>query len=213
MEQFHESKPFASFLPGLAGLKGIPMWTFYVNRGQGICSFGIKDKNSPIMEFSPANISYKNVASSGFRTFIKLKGTAEIYEPFQSARPDPAAKRVMTILPNGLTIEESHAGHGLKMTVHYFNLPGDDYAALVRRVEIENISGAELELELLDGLPEILPFGVANGGYKEMGNLLRTEFRSTSCAPARMMMRRSARSRAGTSISPPRQKGSSCRRL
>ncbi|WP_339221873.1 cellobiose phosphorylase [Paenibacillus sp. FSL H8-0332] len=174
IEQFHEGKPFASFLPGLAGLKGIPMWTFYVNRGQGISSFGVRDKNSPIMEFSPANISYKNVTSTGFRTFIKLKGAAEIYEPFQSARPDPAAKRIMTILPNGLTIEESHAGHGLKTTVHYFNLPGDDYAALVRQVEIQNIGGAELELELLDGLPEVLPFGVENSNYKEMGNLLRS---------------------------------------
>ncbi|WP_019913922.1 hypothetical protein [Paenibacillus sp. HW567] len=174
MEQFHEGKPFASFLPGLAGVKGIPMWTFYVNRGQGICSLGVRDKNSPIMEFAPANISYKNVASSGFRTFIKIKGLPDIYEPFQSARPDSAAKRMMTILPNGLTIEESHTGIGLKTTVHYFNLPNDDYAALVRRVELENISGGELELELLDGLPEILPYGVANSGYKEMGNLLRS---------------------------------------
>ncbi|MGN7764715.1 cellobiose phosphorylase [Paenibacillus sp. 22594] len=174
IEQFHEGKPFASFLPGLAGLKGIPMWTFYVNRGQGISSFGVRDKNSPIMEFSPANISYKNVASSGFRTFIKIKGNPEIYEPFQSARPDSDAKRKMTILPNGLTIEESHAGYGLKTTVHYFNLPNDDYAALVRRVEIENIGGGELELELLDGLPEILPYGVENSGYKEIGNLLRS---------------------------------------
>lgn len=162
MEQFHENKPFASFLPGLAGLKGIPMWTFYVNRGQGISSFGVRDKNSPIMEFSPASISYKNVASSGFRTFIKLGERAEIYEPFQSSHPDPAVKRKMTILPNGLTIEEEHAVHGLKMTVHYFNLPNDDYAALVRRVEIENTGGAELSLELLDGLPEILPYGSAN---------------------------------------------------
>ncbi|WP_405106510.1 cellobiose phosphorylase [Paenibacillus sp. FSL K6-1217] len=174
IEQFHEGKPFASFLPGLAGLKGIPMWTFYVNRGQGISSFGVRDKNSPIMEFSPANISYKNVTSTGFRTFIKLKGNAEIYEPFQSARPGPAAQRIMTILPNGLTIEESHAGHGLKTTVHYFNLPGDNYAALVRQVEIQNIGGTELTLELLDGLPEVLPFGVANSNYKEMGNLLRS---------------------------------------
>ncbi|MHA6532331.1 cellobiose phosphorylase [Paenibacillus sp. BAC0078] len=174
MEQFHEGKPFASFLPGLAGMKGIPMWTFYVNRGQGVCSFGVRDKNSPIMEFAPANISYKNVASSGFRTFMKIKGLADIYEPFQSARPDSAVKRTMTILPNGLTIEESHTGIGLKTTVHYFNLPNDDYAALVRRVELENTSGGELELELLDGLPEILPYGVANSGYKEMGNLLRS---------------------------------------
>ncbi|OBZ10556.1 cellobiose phosphorylase [Bacillus sp. FJAT-27264] len=174
IEQFHEGKPFASFLPGLAGLKGIPMWSFYVNRGQGVCSFGIRDKNSPIMEFSPANISYKNVANSGFRTFIKIKGEREIYEPFQSARPDADAKRVMTILPNGLTIEESHAGHGLKTTVHYFNLPNEDYAALVRRVTIENIGGQEIDFELLDGLPEILPFGVENSGYKDIGNLLRS---------------------------------------
>lgn len=174
MEQFDEGRPFSSFLPGLAGLKGIPMWTFYVNRGQAICSFGVRDKNSPIMEFSPANISYKNVGTTGFRTFIKIKGEQEIYEPFQSARPDPAAKRYMTILPNGLTIEEIHEGHGLKTTVHYFNLPNDDYAALVRRVEIRNIGGKELELELMDGLPEILPYGVDNSGYKEIGNLLRS---------------------------------------
>lgn len=174
MEQFHEGQPFASFLPGIAGLKGIPMWTFYVNRGQGVCSFGIRDKNSPIMEFSPANISYKNVASSGFRTFIKLKNAEGIYEPFQSARPDPKVKRKMTILPNGLTIEELHAGHGLRTTVHYFNLPNDDYAALIRRVTVENTGSAEMELELLDGLPEILPYGVENSGYKEMGNLLRS---------------------------------------
>ncbi|ASA25369.1 cellobiose phosphorylase [Paenibacillus donghaensis] len=174
MEQFHEGKPFASFLPGIAGLKGIPMWTFYVNRGQGVCGFGVRDKNSPIMEFSPANISYKNVASSGFRSFIKIARQSEIYEPFQSARPDPSALRRMTILQNGLTIEETHSGHGLRTTVHYFNLPHEDFAALVRRVEVENIGGADIELELLDGLPEILPYGVENSGYKEMGNLLRS---------------------------------------
>ncbi|GGH14477.1 cellobiose phosphorylase [Paenibacillus segetis] len=174
IEQFDKGKPFSSFLPGLAGLKGIPMWSFYVNRGQGIASFGVRDKNSPIMEFSPANISYKNVAETGFRTFIKIKGEQEIYEPFQSARPDQAAKRIMTILPNGLTIEESHAVHGLKTTVHYFILPNEDYAALVRRVKIENIGDKEIDLELLDGLPEILPYGVENSGYKDIGNLLRS---------------------------------------
>ncbi|WP_379128022.1 cellobiose phosphorylase [Paenibacillus sp. sgz500958] len=174
IEGFDEAKPFASFLPGLAGLKGIPMWTFYVNRGQGVSSFGIRDKNSPIMEFSPANITYKNVAATGFRTFIKIKGQDEIYEPFQSARPDHKAKRTMTILANGLNIEEIHTGHGLKTSVQYFNLPNDDYAALVRRVEVTNIGGQDLEVEVLDGLPEILPYGVENGGYKEIGNLLRS---------------------------------------
>ncbi|AOZ92531.1 cellobiose phosphorylase [Paenibacillus crassostreae] len=174
IEEFDQAKPFSSFLPGIAGLKGIPMWTFYVNRGQGVCSFGIRDKNSAIMEFSPASITYKSVAANGFRTFIKIAGKEDIYEPFQSARPDTQASRTMRISPNGLMIEEIHAGHGLKTTVHYFHLPNDDYAALVRQVEIVNIGNKPLQIELLDGMPEILPYGVQNGGFKEIGNLLRS---------------------------------------
>ncbi|MHA0858070.1 cellobiose phosphorylase [Paenibacillus sp. CMAA1364] len=174
IEQFDQAKPFSSFLPGMAGLKGIPMWTFYVNRGQGVCSFGIRDKNSAIMEFSPASITYKNVAANGFRTFIKIQGQESVYEPFQTARPDGSASRVMRISPNGLTIEETHEAYGLKTIVNYFNLPNDDYAALVRQVEIINISNQPIQLELLDGMPEILPYGVENGGFKEVGNLLRS---------------------------------------
>ncbi|MEF2967620.1 cellobiose phosphorylase [Paenibacillus sp. M1] len=174
IEEFDKASPFSSFLPGLAGLKGIPMWTFYVNRGQGICSFGIRDKNSPIMEFSPANISYQSVSLQGFRTFIKLAGADRIYEPFQSACPDPAARRSMMIRANELGIEESHEGTGLRTKVTYFHIPHEDYAALVRKVEIANISGESIVVEALDGLPEILPYGVENAGYKEIGNLLRS---------------------------------------
>ncbi|MCK7484671.1 MAG: hypothetical protein MZU97_03365 [Bacillus subtilis] len=36
IEQYDKQKTFASFLPGSAGKRGIPMWAFYVNRGQGI---------------------------------------------------------------------------------------------------------------------------------------------------------------------------------
>lgn len=174
IDQFDQAKPFSSFLPGLAGLKGIPMWTFYVNRGQAICSFGIRDKNSPIMEFSPASISYQSVGMKGFRTFIKVAGRSGIYEPFQNAIPDSSVKRTMRILPNELIITEECSNQGLRISVTYFQMPNEDYAALVRKVELTNISGAPLKLELLDGLPEILPYGTENAGYKEIGNLLRS---------------------------------------
>ncbi|MNO17877.1 hypothetical protein D3C76_75780 [compost metagenome] len=179
IEGYDQAKTFSSFLPGLAGLKGIPMWTFYVNRGQGICSFGIGDKNNPIMEFSPANIAYQKVSFQGFRTFIKWESEGAIgaiYEPFQSGPADLSVKRIMRISPNELSVEEINQSLGLKTKVTYFQIPNDDYAALARKVEIENISSTEetLVFEVLDGLPEILPYGVENAAYKDIGNLLRS---------------------------------------
>ncbi|NGM85202.1 cellobiose phosphorylase [Paenibacillus sp. 7124] len=174
IEEFDQAKTFSSFLPGLAGRKGIPLWAFYVNRGQGIASFGIRDKNSPIMEFSPASISYKNVAVNGFRTFIKLGGNSSVYEPFQDLGENPAVKRTMRIGRNELAIEEINRTLKLQVKVVYFNVPDEGFAALARHVEIVNLDGSPLSLEVLDGLPEILPYGVDNAGYKAMGNLLRS---------------------------------------
>ena len=44
IENYNCAKPFASFFPGIAGPHGIPMWVFYVNRAQCVCSIGIEDK-------------------------------------------------------------------------------------------------------------------------------------------------------------------------
>lgn len=50
IEGYDKAKTIASFLPGIAGVEGIPMWSYYVNRGQCMGSFGVKDKNNTIME-------------------------------------------------------------------------------------------------------------------------------------------------------------------
>ena len=80
IENYDKKVPFCSFLPGLTGEKGIPIWSFYVNRGQCVTSFGIDNKHKPIMEFFPANVAYENTAVKGFRTFIRKNG--EYFEPF-----------------------------------------------------------------------------------------------------------------------------------
>lgn len=51
IEDYDKKAPFAGFLPGLAGIHGIPIWCYYVNRGQCISSFGVEDKDHSIMEF------------------------------------------------------------------------------------------------------------------------------------------------------------------
>ena len=48
IDDYDRLPAFSSFLPGLAGVKGIPMWTFYTNRGQGMNSFGIDIKEMPL---------------------------------------------------------------------------------------------------------------------------------------------------------------------
>ena len=42
MKDYGRKSTFASFLPGIAGIQGIPIWCYYVNRGQGVVSFGVE---------------------------------------------------------------------------------------------------------------------------------------------------------------------------
>lgn len=51
INDYLDKSTFSSFLPGIAGKFGIPVWCYYINRGQCICSFGLQDKNNSIMEF------------------------------------------------------------------------------------------------------------------------------------------------------------------
>jgi hypothetical protein len=170
IEQYDKQKTFASFLPGLAGKRGIPMWAFYVNRGQGISSFGLRDKNGAILEFYPANLAYLYNSKIGFRTFVRIGGaTHEFFQPETTPQV-----RQMQIKQSEFTIREVNRKLGLEATITYFGLPEEPLAALVRRVEIKNIKKTSIELELVDGLSQILPSGIDYGGYKAISNLLRS---------------------------------------
>ena len=71
IENYDQKKPFASFLPGIAGKYGIPMWVYYVNRAQLISSFGLESKDHAMLDFSPANLAYRRTETDGFRTWLK----------------------------------------------------------------------------------------------------------------------------------------------
>ena len=176
IENYNSSRPFANFFPGIAGKYGIPMWVFYVNRGQAIASFGTKDKDHAIVEFFPANKAWQLVSLQGFRTFIKeltVKKT-NFYEPFHNGfinlRFNLANQ--MHISSYDLKIKESNSTLGLEVEVEYFTIPGDSYAALVRILTIKNLSLAAKKLRVLDGLPQIIPYGVSNLFLKKLGRTI-----------------------------------------
>lgn len=170
IDDYDKMPAFSSFLPGLAGVKGIPMWTFYTNRGQGMNSFGVDNKGNAIMEFNSANTAFENTAVKGFRTFLKIDG--EYYEPF--FRYEKEAKRQIRMNKNSFKIIETNEKYGIEVTVNYFILPNESIGALIRQVSVKNISDAAKEIEVIDGLPKIITFGISNGEFKEMSNLFKS---------------------------------------
>lgn len=163
---YNHAKTFSNFFPGVAGVWGVPMWVFYVNRGQAISSFGTESKDKAILEFLPANKAYRLTSLQGFRTFIKVKagGKSVIWEPFHGQ----SGQDSMTINSHELTIEDENKELGLKISVNYFTLPGESYAALIRRVTLTNTSKKARDLEMIDGLPIILPYGMKDWTVKNM---------------------------------------------
>lgn len=178
IENYNQAKPFASFFPGIAGTDGIPMWVFYVNRGQCVCSMGLEDKQKPIMEFLSANAAYQLTSVQGFRTFIKIiyNGKEFLYEPFQDKLGQRKFKitQRMIIRPESLVLEEENKSLGLFFKVEFFNIVRDSFPAIMRKLTIKNISNKKMQMEVLDGLPLIIPFGVDNWNLKNMRRLVES---------------------------------------
>jgi len=184
LEDYDAKPSFASFLPAVAGVYGIPVWSFYVNRGQGVASFGFESKEYPILEFNAANKAYQLTPYIGFRTFLKgsRKGKEFTSEPFSPAetrnlesdeKQDDLPKRIMYIGPNEVEYKELDSENGIETSVKYIVLPEETFGALVRRTNITNTGDSPLTLSALDGLAKLAPVGgPLDGALKNMGRTL-----------------------------------------
>lgn len=168
IEDYGMKSTFSSFLPGISGKRGIPIWSFYVNRGQGICSFGTEDKEHSIMEFYPAQQAYQNTPTNGFRTFIKVDN--QYYEPFREVG---SGKTKMYLGKNEMEIQEINEDLKIQVNVVYYTLPGEFLGGLVRMVQIKNLDSRERKISYLDGMPALLPDGVSLTNMKEMGQTVK----------------------------------------
>lgn len=162
LEDYDVQPPFSNFLPGLAGYYGIPLYVFYVNRGQGIASFGFKSKDYPIQEFHSANLAYQSTALTGFRTFLQISrptgrqkdskmGASKLIEPFgalqsrfptqqgiEGSSPD-LPKRFMYIGANEMQLQEIDYVNGIETNVTFFILPEEDFGAFAKRTTVTNL--------------------------------------------------------------------------
>lgn len=189
VRDFNRAKPFSSFLPGIAGLWGVPTWAFYVNRGQAIACFGTRDKDHSFLEFESVKLHQHRTATEGFRTFLKVAqgDRACFYEPFRADPSPHETTNRIEVTPHGLELIEDNTTLNLRVHVQYTTLCDHPFAALIRRLSITNIGDEVTTCEVLDGLPRVLPYGQShdqtkmlpfvNEGYLEVrGDLQRMPF-------------------------------------
>mmetsp|Transcript_56284 Transcript_56284/g.93077 ORF Transcript_56284/g.93077 Transcript_56284/m.93077 type:complete len:1196 (-) Transcript_56284:326-3913(-) len=178
MRSFDRLKPMASFLPGVGGLWGVPMWTFYVNRGQGLATFGVENKEKGILLFQTADKAYQITPYVGFRTLLKGKRASgshfesQPFFPESDADASQTARRDMFIGTNEMEIEESDPKSGIRTNVVYFNSPNEVFPALIRRVTYTNEGKDAVDLEVLDGLAKLEPAGTSTIMLNTMGRTL-----------------------------------------
>lgn len=163
IENYGRKSTFSNFLPGISGEMGIPLWCFYVNRGQAISSFGIQDKDHSIMQFYPAHQSYQNTKRMGFRTFIKVE--EKVVEAFLQEENQHS----MAIGMNELEINEKNREGQFGIQVLYYTLPSEELAGLIRKVTIKNLGNTTRNFEIVDGMAAILPYGINLSSMTEMG--------------------------------------------
>lgn len=162
IEDYQNKPTFSSFLPGIAGPMGVPLWCYYNNRGQAVSSFGARDKDHAIMEFSSAHSAYQNVSRTGFRTFVKVNGQ---YGELFTENCD---------MHIGMSeVEITCQQNGLSASTVYFGVPGERTAALARMLTVTNASTEPVALELLDGMSALVPYGLNEGFLKNMSNLAK----------------------------------------
>ncbi len=170
---YNQARPFSSFLPGIAGPFGKPMWVFYTNRGQCVSSFGVSNKNGAMLEFYAANKAYQLTPLQGFRTFLKIRQGAKtiFYEPF-STTANPKIRQTLKVRAHEIELEEVNSELGLQVQVVFFNAPNEDVPVLVREIKIQNKTKKSMSMDVLDGLPVVVPYGLGEWPIKHMSRTM-----------------------------------------
>ncbi|MFW5751287.1 MAG: hypothetical protein ACOCZK_06520, partial [Planctomycetota bacterium] len=155
---YNRAKACSSFLSGIAGVWGVPTWAYYVNRGQAVCTFGVRDKDHCLMEFDSARLHQHRAALEGLRTFIRL-ADGRFYEPFRTTNRYRVDNRLI-VRPHALELVEDNHQLGLRIRVRYATLAEEDFPALLRVVELTNTGDGPLAGEVIDGCPRFITLGM-----------------------------------------------------
>ncbi|MFC1658873.1 hypothetical protein ACFL1D_05775, partial [Candidatus Omnitrophota bacterium] len=93
---------------------------------------------------------------------------------------NPPCENTMIITPFDLTLKESNPGLGLEIEINYFPIPEDSFACLARMFKLKNISRSKISVQLLDGLPLVVPRGIGHRFLKDISRTAEAWARAVS---------------------------------
>ncbi|HUS42570.1 MAG TPA: hypothetical protein VMY16_07875 [Ilumatobacteraceae bacterium] len=107
---------------------------------------------------------------------IGARGATTLWEPFTGDAPDTRRSLLKSLLGNVVVFEEQHLGLGL--TMRYRWAPSDRFG-WVRTASLTHHEGDEpVTVEILDGLLDVMPWGIGVPFQQQMSNLANAYRRS-----------------------------------
>jgi hypothetical protein len=167
ISSYHRMRPFLMTLASDTDL-----WMF-VTSGGGLTA-GRVDADGSIFPYETVDRLHDGHHHTGPITLVRARRPGEseaLWEPFSALRPDgPAVERNLykSTIGNRLVFEEINHDLGL---VFRYRWAGSDEFGWVRTATLENRGASPVSVQLLDGLRNVLPYGVPHSMTQSVGNL------------------------------------------
>ncbi len=136
-------------------------WLFISS--QGGLTAGRQNPNNALFPYYTEDKIHDGADHTGSRTILRVvrEGTRFLWEPFSRHRRalyDVSRNLYKNVYGNKLMFEE--VNHDLELTFRYLWTSSDTFG-FIKQSELENTSGASASVEVLDGIENILPWGLA----------------------------------------------------
>ncbi|MBN2566187.1 MAG: hypothetical protein JXB46_10800, partial [Candidatus Eisenbacteria bacterium] len=167
ISSYHRMPPFLMTLA-----TDTDLWMFVTSRG-GLTA-GRVDADRSIFPYETVDRLHDGHYHTGPITLLRARragGAPIMWEPFSAWHPHPAGvdrNLYKSTTGNRLVFEETNEDLGL---VFRYRWAGCDEFGWVRTATLENHGALPVEVELLDGLRNVLPYGVSQSMSQTAGNL------------------------------------------
>jgi len=153
-------------------------WMFISSNG-GL-SMGRKNSEFAIFPYYTDDKITEFADITGSKTIFQVlkNGEVVIWEPFSDRHPDQfAITRNLYKSVYGNTIRFEEINHDLELTFSY-SWSSSNQFGFIKTAELVNNSGAQVEVNVLDGIQNVLPYGVGSDLQRASSNLVDAYKRS-----------------------------------